>query len=310
MNAAAPIEDDHPPNGLVRSRWRRPVALFLGLALLSAAVVVLLRERATVSAALDALRHAPGWLIALLPALVLANLVLTGLHVRCLLLRFGRVGHLEMQALIAATALANYLPLRPGLAGRLVYHRRVHGIRLRDSGRAVVESLVLGGCSAGWLLLSAVSVGVWPPMVWPMALLPIVLLPIMATMLPRSGWLWWAGVWRYLDLLIWAARYATVFALVGQPIGFVPAAALAVVAVFATLVPLVSNGLGLREWAIGLMAPVVTLWGAGVVLEGGAPLAITADLVNRAVEIVVVLIAGGMGGLRLVREREGAVTRA
>ena len=54
-----------------------------------------------------------------------------------------------------------------------------------------------------------------------------------------------------------------------------------------TLVPFFSNGLGLREWAIGLAAPLLTVYQ----LEHG----ITAELVNRAGELIVVLIAGLVG---------------
>ncbi len=56
------------------------------------------------------------------------------------------------------------------------------------------------------------------------------------------------------------------------------------VSVVAMLVPFVSNGLGIREWAIGLFAPFL----GDSTLEIG----LTAELVNRAAEIVVVVVAG------------------
>ncbi len=61
----------------------------------------------------------------------------------------------------------------------------------------------------------------------------------------------------------------------------------------ATLVPFFSNGLGIREWAIGLAAPLLTAYQ----LEHG----LTAELVNRTGEIAVVLIAGFIGIAWLMR---------
>ena len=85
-----------------------------------------------------------------------------------------------------------------------------------------------------------------------------------------------------IALRAWAA-----FRLVGAPIGPSAALALAAVAVIVTMVPLTSNGLGLREWATGLLAPAL----AGVPME----VAVAADLVARAVELLVAGVAGGAG---------------
>jgi hypothetical protein len=54
------------------------------------------------------------------------------------------------------------------------------------------------------------------------------------------------------------------------------------------LVPIVGNGLGLREWAVGLAAPLLTPYVLG--------LGLAADLVNRATELVVILVLG-LGGM-------------
>ncbi len=50
------------------------------------------------------------------------------------------------------------------------------------------------------------------------------------------------------------------------------------------LVPTGGNGLGVREWAIGLAAPLLT--------DYQIELGLTADLVNRAAELVVIVVAG------------------
>ena len=60
-----------------------------------------------------------------------------------------------------------------------------------------------------------------------------------------------------------------------------------------------SNGLGLREWAVGLLAPFL----AGYSMEQG----IAAELVNRAAEVVIVLVAGLAGAGWVTRTwRSGA----
>jgi hypothetical protein len=74
----------------------------------------------------------------------------------------------------------------------------------------------------------------------------------------------------------------------------------ACISVIATLVPLVSNGLGLREWAVGLLAPALAFH--------HVDLGITADLVNRAAELLVVVVAGVPATLWLTHRARG--TRA
>ena len=56
--------------------------------------------------------------IAAMIAAMAGSVLLPGLTFWILTRRYGRVGHWEMQALMSATALANYLPLRPGLRDR------------------------------------------------------------------------------------------------------------------------------------------------------------------------------------------------
>lgn len=280
---------------VIRWRWRRTVAYFIGLALLGGAIVIVWRQRESLSPAFDSLRDAPLWLIALIPLLVIANLVFTGLHLQLLLSRFGRVPTIEMQMIIAATSLANYLPLRPGLVGRLVYHKQVHGIRLRDAARTQIESLIVG------LLVIAVMLPVMLLADWLNGgALALLLAPMVITALaaiPAGPYRVWLAVFalKYADILAWAGRYLIAFELVGQSIGIIPAVALATIAMLASTMPFVSNGLGLRELLIGFLTPIITAWGAGAVLEGGSTLAIAADLANRALEILTVLATGLIG---------------
>ena len=96
---------------------------------------------------------------------------------------------------------------------------------------------------------------------------------------------------RLLELLLIAARYHAAFALIGSPIDTATATTLACVSMIASMVPFLSNGLGLREWAVGLLAPLLAAC--------DMTQAMTADLVNRAAELIVVSIAGlaGLGWL-------------
>jgi hypothetical protein len=106
---------------------------------------------------------------------------------------------------------------------------------------------------------------------------------------------------RYLDVLIWMARYAAVFALVGRPLSWGEAAAVAGVSQAAMLVPFVGNGLGVREWAIRLVAPALPAWFAGDAGLTGT-LALSADLLNRAGEIVAAVPVGLLCGARLAAD--------
>ena len=96
-----------------------------------------------------------------------------------------------------------------------------------------------------------------------------------------------AGLIRYVEVFVWAARYYAAFKLIDYTISIESALAFACISMIATLVPFFSNGLGLREWAIGLAAQLLTEYQ----LEHG----ITAELVNRAGELIVVLIVGLVG---------------
>jgi hypothetical protein len=67
------------------------------------------------------------------------------------------------------------------------------------------------------------------------------------------------------------------------------------VSVIATLLPIVSNGLGIREWVIGLLAPMISHEPVST------PQAIVAELVHRAAEIAVMAPLGTVSIIALVR---------
>ena len=277
-----------------RLRRGRSIGVVVGLVLLGAAVVVLVRSRETIAAALAALGSASPAAVALLLASMLASVFLTGCVFWILTSRFGRVPFVEMQALMASTTLANYLPLRPGLFGRVLYHRARHQVRARDSLRTIVEAMAMSVVSL-LLLVPAVAGGkaIGAPLALSIAVPGLLggLLALAPTMRPLAA----AWLLRYLETVLTAFRYHLAFGLVGTPIPAEASVAIACVSMAATLVPFVSNGIGLREWAIGLLAPVL----AGYSLEQG----IAAELVNRAAEVAVVVPTGLLGTVWLLRHR-------
>jgi hypothetical protein len=275
---------------LGRPRWWGWVAVLLGLALIAAAVIVVWREQDAVAMAIGAMRHPSLPYMALLLGGVVANLVLTSLLFSLLISRYGRVGVLEMQALIASATLVNFLPLRPGLFGRIAYHKAVNRILAIHSAKTIVQASVISISIVSYLALVIAVSDLLKISPFYGALAPIPLLGL-GTAVPRLR-LWLAAtLLRYLEVFVWALRYHAAFALIGSPIPPAGALAFACISMMATMLPFVSNGLGLREWAIGLAAPFLTDY----VLEMG----ITAELVNRAAEIIVVVILGfaGLGWL-------------
>jgi len=276
--------------------WLRRAGLLASLTLLGAAVILVLRQREALTAALTALRHPAATDVLLLVGSVVANLVLSGLFLRLLILRYGRVGVLEMQAVVAAATLANFLPLRPGLFGRLAYHRTVNGIPLSDGARTVVQAALISGAIAVYLAGAALLSRGAAANLWTLILLPPPILLVLAAVPGLRPWAP-AVLLRYAEVLLWAVRYGAAFRLIGSPIDATAALALACASVIATMVPFFSNGLGLREWAIGLLAPILT----GYRLELG----VTAELVNRAAEIAIV-VAAGLAGAGWLMKRRGS----
>jgi hypothetical protein len=270
----------------------RPIGALVGLGLLVAAVALVANEAQTLRDAWSAVHRASSGTIVALIATMAGSVFLTGVTFWLLTRRFGRVGLLEMQALMAATALANYLPLRPGLIGRVLYHRARNDIRARDSIRTIVEAMLLSVVALA-LLVPAMLVGHRNGLpVWFAALVPLTL-AVPAVLYRSSRQVAAAFIVRYAETLLTTLRYDLAFRVVGAPLPWHVSAAIACVSMIATMVPFVSNGIGLREWAIGLLAPVL----ADVSLERG----LVAELAQRAIEVAVIVPAGLLGSLWLWR---------
>ena len=288
--------------GQVRARLRsKPVAIagfLVGLVLVLGAIATVMRN-SDIAAARDAVREAPAWMLALAIVLPALNWLLISASFVVLNRRYARVGIGEMAALIGSAWLLNYLPLRPGMIGRLAYHKKVNGIHFRDSAKVLVQGIVCTAASGVLLVFSAVAFQGSEPLVWlgvGAATLSVLGLAAIAV-LPRGPHLWrWpvAMAIRYLHLTVWAVRYAVVFALVGHPISPGAAVAIAAASQIVMLIPLTGNGLGATEWVVGLTAGTMH---RSVLSATG----LLAALVNRAAEMLVAVPVGLICYLWVVR---------
>lgn len=296
------------PGGEVAGVWpgsnrkkRRIVGFGVGILLFAAAVAAVVTSRASLAHAIDSLEHPNLLLVAL--ALPLLNWHLISVSFWVLTRRYGHVGLGEMHALIGSAWLLNYLPLRPGMFGRIAYHKRVNRIGVRDSVRVLATSVALTVasnamiCVIAWVMLDASQAAGWVIVALPgvfFCLAGLVLAGQAESAFSMAPGLAIAMGVRYFDILVWVARYAVVFRLIGYPVTLAEATLITAVSQAALLVPLVGNGLGVREWGIGFAVPV---------MAGQSPraLGLAADLLNRAAEVLVALPVGLIAAALLYR---------
>lgn len=287
-----------------RSRARRIIGFAVSLTLLALAVAAVVYSSEDIAQALDHARHAPLWMIVLSVLLPPLNLLLIGSSLWFITIRYGRVGFAEMVSLVTSAWLLNFLPMKPGLMGRIAYHKRVNHIRVRDSAKALGESVAMSAIATGALLgVALLLLGVTSTLVTVVAVAgPGVLLllgvPLARIRSERLALLAAAMLLRYLDILVWIARYALLFALLDAPLTLADAVLVTAASQIAQLIPFVGNGLGAREWGVGLV---------GAAQGTTTTIALTADLLNRASELVLAvplgLIATAQIARRLSRQR-------
>lgn len=305
--------------GLVRPGERTPGAgarrilgAAVGLLLLGAAVWALASQRPVLASALDAIRHASPLLIAGAFILPLLSWVATSLTFWLLSQRYAPVPLGDMTMLIGAAWLLNHLPFRPGMVGRVAFHKKYHGMAIGESVRVMVGAMALTGVSLGLLLAAAIAVARTSSLALQAGALaaPTVLAAAGAGIGRAAGAAWWreaAGLaLRSLDMLAWVGRYAIVFMLVGEPLSIDHLVAIAAVCQAAMVVPLTGNGLGLREWVVGLTLAAVSASG---MREQMAAIGLAADLVNRAAETLLAVPVGLICSYLLARRvrRRGAI---
>ena len=274
-----------------RGRWRI-IGSAIGAMLVLAAIVAVARNRPLLDTALASARGASPWTVALLIGGAAVNLVASAAGLRALMLRHGQVGPVEMQSVIASSTLLNYAPLRPGLASRAAYHHVVNGIPVMATMLTLVQSMALALLGIAWLVGAAwllrATGGLGGPQV---AIAFVALAPavgvagIMAA--PAGSWrrtMAVAWLWRCVDMSAWVVRYYAAFLITGISLSLPDAALAAAGAGLANLVPFVGNGLGVREWLVGIMGSTMHLW----TMDAG----LAADIVNRAGDLLVCVPAG------------------
>jgi hypothetical protein len=281
-----------------QTRWFRIGGFVAGALLVFLAIAAALRQDPdAMRRSIDALGQHPWWFVLLFLMLPVLNWLSISASIWFLLSRFGRLGLAETLGLIGMAWLLNYLPMRPGMVGRIAYHKAVNGISIRHTGQTLIEGTVITAICSGVLLLGAVVLrGVDAGLAWGLLIaVPMVTGAIASAALwstrPITARYCAAGALRVLDMAVWAGRYALAFAIVGTSIDLPAALVLAVASQVAMLVPIAGNGLGIREWLIGALAaslPAAMLGGADANLSQG----LTADVLNRFVEVLVAVPLG------------------
>lgn len=278
----------------------RSIPLFLAsLVLIAAAIFTISQSTDALSSATDTIAGAPLPIIALALALPLLNLLLTSMVFWAATSRHRHVPVSDMTALIFTGWLLNNLPLRPGLLGRIAYHKAIHNIPATTSVRVIVEVLAATLVAAALLLFLSATLLTLPAT----ASTPILVISA-ATISwlladPRARWLAAAVLFRTLDLAVWAARYHLVFTLTGTPIEPAHVLAITLASQLAMLTPL---QLGLREWTVALVASLLHTSAADPQLSAG----LIADILNRGLELLVSLPAAAIAALYLSRRWRNA----
>ena len=301
------------PTVPARPSWWRWMGFCLGVILLVGALKGVMGNREALAQAADSIRKAGPWLFAAAFVLPLANWILSAEIFRILLLpgrdeRHQSPSRGEMLELIGVSWLANYSPVSPGLFFRLGWHKARAGISLARSVHSVILASIASVVAVFALLLScwiapggAEASRLWAvaAIVAPPILFAVVSLPAGRV---RLQWRWFllACSVRCLDVIAWMGRYAAAFTIAG---GVTPdlreVAAVAAVSQAAMLVPVVGNGLGIREVAVGLATAWLPSWYAGGSLHGAD--GVMADVVNRAGELAAALVTGAVCGVLLTR---------
>ena len=132
--------------------WRAIAGFAVGIALIAAAIWVLAAQHDDLRSAASAAAQAPWWLVAAIIALPALNATIVAWSFQIIMRRFGHVPFDDMLALIGSAWLLNYLPMRPGLVGRLAYHKAVHGVSFRNSIAVSVALALMTGLAAAHLL--------------------------------------------------------------------------------------------------------------------------------------------------------------
>ena len=153
--------------------------------------------------------------------------------------------------------MSNWEDAAPALAAvpLLWWLGRPWSLRAEPQRFPIVAAVISAGIAAYLAGVAVVTmqldVSLWYGTVAPVAGLAVALVS------PRGRPWTLAILLRYVEVLVWAVRYHAAFVILGLPIAAETSLAFACAGVIATMIPFVGNGLGVREWGTGLLAPIL-----------------------------------------------------
>lgn len=291
------------------------LGLLLAVGLLGGAIWTIARDQTVLSRCVDALTRAPWWMALSAVGLTISFIPLSGIVFDRLTRIRDQVPLAEMTALVSASALLNLLPLKPGIASRAVYLAAMHRIPL---ARSLTVSLVALGISAvlAGLVAAALWIAGFVGFPWLLAVGVLVVLiglpAIPRTAIPSAGsthqgrstalrFFCQAALCRLVEVFAAALRSWLCFQMIGTPITAPTALATGCVATIASLVPTGAGGLGVREWLVALLGPMLHAYAVDVGLA--------AELLGRSLDLVVTGVCGGASAFWLSRRLRAAAAR-
>ena len=239
--------------------------------------------------------QAKPWQAAVMIAAVLVNLLAGGALFWIVTRSFDanpKCGFWRMTCLVSASALLNYLPLRPGIAGRAAFMKVHHNLPIGQSMIVlaivmIAGVMIVGGAGTVGLLLRDHSELAMGFIIAGLLVISMVGSEMLASFTLRrpmiAAWSW--PVLRMLDLCAATVRMWTAFQILGHPVPVWVAVVTAAGGMLMVMVGLLPNGLGMKEW---MVAGLMTFTGQG----SAAAIAAAAALIDRAFEAVVVLPVG------------------
>lgn len=288
---------------LARTSSRRTIVHVLGVTLVGVAAWTVTKNHALAESTWAALRHpSPMWLAAL-PLAILCTFALTSLSLQILTNRVARLSTLgfgEMLALTFTSSLGNLAPVQAGLAGRIAYQHRVHGIPVPVSVLLAVQSTLLTLIAGGWLALALLMLRPVQGTSWLAAPMTYLLLgcALADPRWRRSAFLH-ALLVRCAEVLLSAVRVHAAFTLTGCTIDPSTSLALGAAGNVSNAIPLLGGALGVREWIVAMLAPALS----GITM----PEALAAELLSRSVEMIIVVVGGLASAPALARRLSDAM---
>jgi uncharacterized membrane protein YbhN (UPF0104 family) len=271
--------------------WRRVLGLVLGIVLVAAAIWY-----AAARVDFKLIQQAKPWQLAAIAGGVVLNLLVTSLLFWAVTIPFKPnppVSYRKMLALISASGLLNYLPLQAGTVGRSAFLVTRHGL---SPVNVITMILIVIGLTfvvaIPCLLLNGfLSVGV--PIAFVVAVSAVALvagaLAVERVLRPHGRGIGWIALLiKLADLAVTSGRLWIAFRVCGHPVSAIDAMIAAAAASLASLVSPIPAGLGLREWAVALTQ---------------GPYGVLATLVDRAIEAVVLIVAGILGIVNLKSDK-------